>query len=112
MYLDEILDEKYEVYLQEADYTWNEYDDWTDNKPKLLMTFKTMDEAKAYLAICEAQKEETQKKYRGKISYYIRPQYLRHHVTAVWVDTKKTQKELDDALSWLYKPKDPKVYTG
>lgn len=109
--LDKILDTKYDVYLKEADYVWNEYDDWTSNRPVLLKTFKDQQEANEYLALCEKHKAEVQKKYRGKISYYIQPMYLRTFQYNQWSPSKSTQEE-QDALLARFLPKEERPYTG
>jgi hypothetical protein len=112
VYLDEILDEKYDVFLIEENYCWNEYDDYTDNKPKLIKTFKTLAEAEKFLEICGDRLPATQKKYRGRITYFIRPMYLRHEINAVWTYTNQSQSELDEFYNKLLPPKISAPYTG
>jgi hypothetical protein len=105
MFKDEILDVKYEVVLREQSYTDNEYGDWVDGKTKILATYKDRVEAQVHLDEANEFIEKTQKKYRGKISYSIRPMYLREHVTLMWTESKASEAETQAMLAKMFPPK-------
>jgi hypothetical protein len=105
MLKDEILDVKYEVVLRENSYIDNEYGDYIDGKTKILATYKDRAEAQAHLDEANEFIEKTQKKYRGKISYFIRLMYLREHVTLIWTQSNKSEAETQAALAKLFPPK-------
>jgi hypothetical protein len=105
MFKDKILDIKYEVVLRENSYTDHEYGDYREGQTKILAAYKDRVEAQVHLDEANEFIEKTQKKYRGKISYFIRPMYLREHVTLVWTQSNKSEAETQAALSKLFPPK-------
>lgn len=112
-YKDEILDTKYQVILVEQSYTDHEYGGWTGGQVKVIKDFKDRDEAESFLADCNEWIEETSKKYHGKISYSIRPMYYREHYYYEWVETDKTEAEMNAWIANLLpKKREPKEYYG
>lgn len=105
MFKDEIIDTKYEVILVEQSYTDNEYGGWMDGSTMILASYKNEELANAHVEEANEFITKTQRKYRGKISYRVRPMYLREFVTLQWTPSKATEAETQASLAKLFPPK-------